>query len=107
MAQKLFTEDEILKLRKDPNFNKMMEFGSSGLGLAEINMRSLILAKREKRGIQKTTIDSKSWREYPDTSSKIINFPNTESILLGDSASSTISGDMEPDYMVSVNLYFF
>lgn len=50
IAQKLFTEDEIQKLRKDARFNKMMEFNSAGVGLAEITMRSISLARKENRG---------------------------------------------------------
>lgn len=101
MAHKLFTEEEILKLRKDPRFNKMMEFGSSGIGIAEMNMRTIKLARREKRGIQKTTIDSKSWREYPDTTSKIIQFPNTEGSL--DTTNRSVDST-DPDALVRINL---
>lgn len=50
VASKLFTEEEITRLRKDPKFNKMMEFNSSGVGLAEISMRSISLARKEQRG---------------------------------------------------------
>jgi len=73
-AQKLFTDQEIQRLKKDPKFNNMMEFGSAGIGLAEINMRSIIQARNEKRGLLSTSVDSSSWMEYPSSTSKGLSF---------------------------------
>jgi hypothetical protein len=75
--RKLFTESELQKLRKDARFNSMMEFGSSGLGVAEISMRSIIHARKEQRGT-KTKSDSQSWKDYPVSNDVTIKFKNVD-----------------------------
>jgi CheY-like chemotaxis protein len=67
VASKLFSEEEIIRLRKDPKFNKMMEFNSSGLGLAEISMRSIALARKEQRGKESGAMNSSSFLDSSDT----------------------------------------
>lgn len=79
-ARKLFTEFELQKLRKDARFNSMMEFGSSGLGVAEMSMRSIILARKEQRGT-KTNTDSQSWKEYPVSNDLSIKFKNVDATM--------------------------
>jgi CheY-like chemotaxis protein/predicted nucleic acid-binding Zn-ribbon protein len=68
-AQHFFTDAEILHLRKDPRFTKMMEFGSGdrGYGTKEMNMRSIILARKEKRGLLHASAES-SWLNFPSPS---------------------------------------
>jgi hypothetical protein len=83
-AQQLFSENEISQLRKDPKFFKMMEFGSeNSRATQEISMRSINLARKEKRGYQQTANES-SWMSYPTPSKSIVNF--TGSLLEQDSA---------------------
>ncbi len=106
IAKKLFTEDEILKLRKDARFGKMFEFGQSGLATAMINQRTINLAKKERRGlVNSNSTDLTSWKVYPDTSSKIINFPSTKDVLNeleSTDKSNSVSGLMEPESLVSI-----
>lgn len=105
IAKKLFTEEEILKLRKDARFGKMFEFGQSGLATAMINQRTINLARKERRGlVSSNTTDSTSWKVYPDTSSKIINFPSTKDVLSDlESTNKSLTSTMEPESLVSCN----
>lgn len=51
LVQKLFTAKEIEQLRKDKNYSRMMEFESAGPALAALTMRSILLARQERRGV--------------------------------------------------------
>lgn len=87
VASKLFTEEEITRLRKDPKFNKMMEFNSSGVGLAEISMRSISLARKEQRGQASGAMKSAdqhegrihAWRDTTQDGTKLADGMNTSS----------------------------
>lgn len=74
LAQKLFTEKEILRLRKDKNFSQMMEFGADGPGLAVMTMRSVILARQERRGMALSSSSNQPWMTYPESPRGKIKF---------------------------------
>jgi len=77
-ATKFFSDAEIERLRKDPRFNSMMEFGSSGFGVAEISKSSIYMARKEQRG-KKYGGDSFSWKEYPASDDTKIIFKKNSS----------------------------
>jgi CheY-like chemotaxis protein len=89
LTKKLFTESEILRLRKDKNFNKMMEFESTGPALAIMTMRSIVLARQERRGLiapDINNLNNQPWNKYPESPRNKINFPSSS--LLSSSSSS-------------------
>ena len=57
MIEKCFTHKELEILRKDRNFGSMMDFSADGPGLATISQRSIILARKERRGME----ESRGW----------------------------------------------
>jgi pimeloyl-ACP methyl ester carboxylesterase/CheY-like chemotaxis protein len=63
--EKFFTDKEIAFLRKNKDFNKMMEFGADGPALAVINQKNIMLAREERRGLDDVADLSKSWDVYP------------------------------------------
>ena len=73
VAQKLFTAKEIEQLRKDRNFAQMMEFESVGPALAVLTMRSILLARQERRGIEGGNT-SQPWNVYPNSPRAKIKF---------------------------------
>lgn len=73
LLQKLFTAKEVEQLRKDRNFSRMMEFESAGPALAELTMRSIILARQERRGLDAVNT-SQPWNSYPDSPRAKIKF---------------------------------
>jgi hypothetical protein len=114
VAETLFTPEEVNKLRKDVRFNSMMEFNSSGLANAMINQRSITFARKERRGLAKEEGLGKgqTWKEYPDISSKIIQFPSTDDVLKGSGDtgrqwSATSHSNIEPDSLVCSTLVVF
>jgi len=70
---KLFSAKEIEMLRKDRNFSQMMQFESAGPALAVLTMRSIILARQERRGIDAGNT-TQSWNSYPDSPRGKIKF---------------------------------
>lgn len=66
-AEKLFTKKEIDILKKDKRFGQMMEFGADGPGLAAISMKSIILARQDRRGMEKDAFQKEPWESYPLT----------------------------------------
>eukprot|EP01032_Pedospumella_encystans_P014447 gene14447-16588_t len=70
---KLFSAKEIAQLRKDKNFSQMMQFESAGPALAVLTMRSIILARQERRGIDAGDT-SQPWNNYPDSPRGKIKF---------------------------------
>lgn len=72
-AHKLFTKKEIEMLRKDKNFAQMMQYESSGAGLAALTMRSILLARQERRGMSVENT-SQPWNTFPDSPRGKIKF---------------------------------
>ncbi len=70
---KLFSAKEIAQLRKDKNFSQMMQFESAGPALAVLTMRSIILARQERRGIDAGDT-SQPWNTFPDSPRGKIKF---------------------------------
>lgn len=67
IANLLFTEDELFRLKKDSLYEKMMDFGDTPKGVVEINMKSIEAARRDKRLLMK--VDEKNsllWKTFPD-----------------------------------------
>ena len=96
LTKKLFTESEILRLRKDKNFNKMMEFESTGPALAIMTMRSIVLARQERRGLiapDVNDLNNQPWNKYPESPRNKINFPSSSLLSSSTSISSTNSID--------------
>lgn len=73
IVQKLFSAKEIEQLRKDKNYNQMMEFESAGPALAILTMRSILLARQERRGLDTGNSDQ-LWNTYPDSPRGKIKF---------------------------------
>lgn len=66
---KLFSENEMKILRGNKHYNRMLELATSTPNLASIQMKSIILARQERRNL-KTDGDcneSNDWRSYPIT----------------------------------------
>lgn len=79
---KLFSEKELTQLRKDKSFGTMMEFGSAGPALATMSMRSLILARQERRGL--TNIGNlQPWNQYPQSPRSKLDFTGSVSSVSG------------------------
>jgi hypothetical protein len=84
ITQKLFTAKELEQLRKDKNFNRMMEFESSGPALAVLTMRSILLARQERRGLDSVNT-SQPWTQYPESPRSKIKFrPDSVALESGD-----------------------
>jgi hypothetical protein len=66
-AEKLFTTKELETLRKNKQFNQMMDFTANGPALAAISNRSIVLARQEQRAGAPEAKSTDSWREYPTT----------------------------------------
>ncbi len=65
-----FTDKEMEILRKDKRCASMMEFGADGPALAVISMKSVILARQERRGddiMDPLVARDQSWKNYPIT----------------------------------------
>lgn len=73
IVQKLFTAKEIEQLRKDKNYSQMMEFESAGPALAVLTMRSILLARQERRGLDAGN-GEQPWNTYPDSPRGKIKF---------------------------------
>jgi hypothetical protein len=96
LMQKLFSAKEVEQLRKDRNFSRMMEFESSGPALAEITMRSIILARQERRGLDNVNT-SQPWSSYPDSPRAKIKFrPDAPAV-----AHLEASGEQTKEHQVS------
>jgi hypothetical protein len=65
LFEKCFTQKELDLLRKDKNYGSMMDFSADGPGLATITQRSIILAKRERRGMEASGASGQAWKTYP------------------------------------------
>ena len=66
VLQKLFSTNELNRLRKDKKFGQIMEYGAAGPALAVISKKSIKLANQEKRGVA-STVDLESWNTYPES----------------------------------------
>ena len=64
ISEKFFSHQELEMLRKDKRFAHIMAFGAPGPALAAISMKSIILADRDRRGIQTNSKDE-PWMHYP------------------------------------------
>jgi len=95
-ANKFFSESEIEKLRKDPRYNSMMEFGSTGFGVAEISMKSISVARKEQRGI-KSGGDLLSWKEYPVSPDSTLKFGPIEVGNTAESNQASFRSDSQVD----------
>jgi hypothetical protein len=84
ITQKLFTVKELEQLRKDKNFSRMMEFESAGPALAVLTMRSILLARQERRGLDSVNT-SQPWNQYPESPRSKIKFrPDPAALESGD-----------------------
>lgn len=90
IVHKLFSAKEIEQLRKDKNYNQMMEFESAGPALAVLTMRSILLARQERRGIDAGNSDQ-PWNTYPDSPRGKIKFrPDAPAVAHLDNAKNGI-----------------
>lgn len=67
--ERLFTAKELAVMRKSSNYSRMMDYSATnGPGLAAITQKSIILARKERRGLTiEKTEDNEDWRHYPIT----------------------------------------
>lgn len=63
-AKRFFSDSEIQRLRRDPKYHHMISLEASDTQLLEISMKSILLARKDKRGTKNSGYDS-SWFEYP------------------------------------------
>lgn len=66
-VEKFFSKRELETLRKDKDYGNMMEYGADGPALAAINMKSIILAKQERRDLHDDTDTQSTTWEFPLT----------------------------------------
>ena len=69
LLEKIFTSKELGIMRKSSNYNRMMDFSAAnGPGFAVITQKSIILARKERRGLTVDKSDDiEDWRNYPIT----------------------------------------
>jgi hypothetical protein len=69
VMEKLFTSKELGIMRKSPNYNRMMDYAAgNGPGLAVVTQKSIILARKERRGLTlDRSEDVEDWKHYPIT----------------------------------------
>jgi hypothetical protein len=67
--EKLFSQKELNVMRKNPNYGRMMDFSAAnGPALAAITQRSILLARKERRGMSSDKAENlEDWRAYPTT----------------------------------------
>ena len=65
IVEKLFSQTELVQLRKDRMFTQMMSFGAAGPALAAISMKNIILARQERRGLTAQADQLSSFDFYP------------------------------------------
>ena len=68
MVEKMFSSKELSVLRKNKHYGEMMDFRAvNGPALAALTQKSIILARRERRGLTVEEEDNEDWRVYPVT----------------------------------------
>jgi hypothetical protein len=67
--EKLFTAKELSIMRKNPSYGHMMDYAAAnGPGLAAVTQKSILLARKERRGLTADkSEDIEDWRHYPST----------------------------------------
>lgn len=67
--EKMFTAKELSIMRKNPSYGRMMDYAAAnGPGLAAVTQRSILLARKERRGLtREKSEDTEDWRHYPIT----------------------------------------
>jgi hypothetical protein len=66
--EKMFTTKELAVMRKNPSYGRMMDYAATnGPALAAVTQRSIILARKERRGLTREKEDTEDWRHYPLT----------------------------------------